>query len=152
MVRQSQVAVEFVILIAAVLIIFIPLVVFLLLTSFESHEQTQIRSLQRTAQLISDESRQMYFRGEFNSQRITVTFPDIVRNMTSIQYQDETYLFIDHGTGNVSVSSEVPIRLTYCNDVGDQLHCYMDVRRGMMDMRLSVVRIDGVLWVNITGE
>ena len=113
--RSGQVSAEFMILIALVLIIFIPLFAILSFTGLDTTQRIDGERVGAIARTILDEAREIYYLGEGSRQTITVDIPRVV-NATQIVNTTTTYelIFVFIQAGAVSTTShpsEVPIRI-----------------------------------------
>lgn len=167
---KSQSATEFMLLIAAILIIFIP--VFYLLTDYSittGSELTTSRIRQIATKLV-DESRETYYLGLFSREVVSVTMPDGITNLNTYIIEkgrpltDEFYLNVSYRKGNLEITvplmSEVPLITTSCNppviDCQAGMNCTSctfdrkDYAAGAKNFRLETVAWNNRLAVQIS--
>jgi len=121
--QKAQSAVEFILLITALLLIAIPAFYLLSDYAFKSSSDVARVQLREGGQKIVDEAREMFYLGKFSKEIITVNMPDNVRSMSTLiiigATDMEQYLIINHSNAEVKtdilIQSEVPIVTENCN-------------------------------------
>jgi len=167
---KSQSAVEFTLLIAALLLIFLPLFFVLTDFSFKSNTEIQSQQVQTVSQKIVDESREIFFLGRYSKEIITVNLPDYITSMstliinrTSINLPNEYYLIINYTKAGQKVDlpiySEVPLINSNCVHTPGcfgGLDCYycqfsdVESRPGIKNYLLETITFKGGNAVNIS--
>jgi len=140
---KSQTAMEFTLLIAAVLVIFLPIFFILSDASINTSSQIIDNQVTKIGRKLVDESREVYYLGLFSKQVVTVNIPERVISMNTVIINDsgayENYLFIeiykDGFLHNITFASEVPL-------VGKN-PCYLDpdIATGCSDPPLLVTAL-----------
>ncbi len=170
---KSQTAMEFTLLIAALLFIFLPVFYFLGDYSLKSSSDIAGSEVNKIGQKLVDESREMYYMGLFSKEIVSLNIPESVIDMSTIIINNsgklEYYLVIStssaSGRMNVTFSSEVPL-VTYkpcyidnqisssCNPgVVDCYRCPFDNSNkfyGLKSFKLETVSWKNSYAVNIT--
>ena len=121
--QKAQSAVEFILLITALLLIAIPAFYLLSDYAFKSSSDVAQVQIRESGQKIVDEAREMYYLGKFSKEIITVNMPDNVRSMSTLivigTTDMEYYLIINHSNAEVNtdflIQCEVPIITGTCN-------------------------------------
>jgi hypothetical protein len=163
---KAQSAVEFILLITALLFISIP--IFYLLTDYGITSSSDISQtqLQQIGKRIVDESREVYYLGRFSKEIITVNMPEAVNSMGTliIEDNDEYYLVINYTRRadriDLAIPSEVPLITGDCSDATSCYSgntCYycsfdaVDYRAGIKNFKLETIASwNGMTAVNIS--
>ena len=162
---------EFMLIIAGVLVLFLPIIYILADYSLEAGSDAREYQLNSMAERIVDESREIYYLGLFSKQIITVKVPDGVYDMSSYIINKsgtyENYLSIsyytDQGAERLLVPSEVPIITSDCNidntiasGCGGAVKCYAcafdpaDYAEGSHNFQLKTLGWHEMIAVNMT--
>lgn len=123
--RSGQVGVEFMLVVALVLIIFVPLFVFLTRSSVSSTDKITEASVTSLVTQIRDQARDTYYSGTYNKKTLTVTIPQTLWTLSVInatpsggatatdpsRYYLEARYNVSAGERTTRVSSEVPLNV-----------------------------------------
>jgi len=166
--KKSQSAVEFMLLIAALLFIFLPLFYLLSDYSIKSNSDAASSGVLQIGQKMIDESREIFYLGRFSKEIITVNLPDNVLNMSTLIILDpsgnnEYYLIINYSKNTQMVDlplmSEIPIVTSDCRYISscyggsECYYCYFNQTEsypGKKNYRLETIQWKGRTAVNIT--
>jgi hypothetical protein len=117
--RSGQVSMEFILLFALVLVIFIPLLIFMSMSGLGSAERFNEEAISDTIVRIVDEARDAYYLGTFNKKVILISMPRLdelaIINATDsatgtiTEYHLEAVYTTPDGERTVRRQSEVPI-------------------------------------------
>jgi len=165
--KSAQSAMEFTIMIAALLFIFLP--IFYLLGDFSLESSTDLITthISQNGQKIIDEARELYYLGPYAKEIITIRIPDNIIEMSTviyndtagnneyvlnIMYQDKDYIV------ELPLYSEIPIVTQGCNQEscdasGCMYRCLFnpdDHLPGIRNFRLETAQWKDLLVVNIT--
>ena len=162
--RRGQVATEFIILFALVLLIFIPLFYFLSQTALGSQDQLIASKMDRIGNTLVHEAREIYYLGRFSREVISVEFPRDIEMSIVHSDQGEHYLLITYILEGQRTTtyfpSEVPIRFSNaqcqafdeCAPTVTCTECTIDaddVRSGRRNFQLETILDDDSLIVEI---
>ena len=177
--NRSQSATEFMILIAAVLLIFLPL--FYIFTHYGLQSGTEMTSAKviEIGNKLTLEAREIYFLGLWSKEILTINVPEGITNMHTLYIIDassnsEQYYLIINYTRNadtieVTIPAEIPIVSDQCSNLAnancplgvgagyDCLKCNLNrlaYTQGTRDIKLEAFdsTVIGKLAVNISGS
>ncbi len=166
---KSQSAVEFMLLIAGLLFIFLPL--FFIFSNYSMKSGSDISSsmAKDVGQKLVDQAREMYYLGRYSKEVISVNLPDGIDKMSTLiidrpgDSQDEFYLIMNISSGSskqdIVLASEVPIitqdcRTAPCYSGYDCTYCKFnrsETMPGKKDYRLENVEWEGRTAVNVSA-
>lgn len=165
--KKGQYSVEFLILITGILFIFIPSIYFLMDYSLNARSEMVATHIESFSNKICNEARDIYYRGNFNKEVITLKVPDNIQNITTIivnsTTDNEYYLRINYtiseGERSILLPSDVPIitgdRKTEenCFTNKDCHYFHFDEEgksSGLRSFKFETVRWEGLMAVNIS--
>ncbi len=165
---KSQSAVEFMLLIAGILFIFLPLFYVFSDYSLKSGSDISTSMAKDVGQKLIDQSREIYYLGRFSKEVITVNIPEGIENMSTLiidlpgDADDEFYLIMNVSNGqakeDIVLSSEVPLVTSDCSTIAcfsgyDCTYCNFnrtEAMPGKKDYRLENSEKDGRTVINIS--
>jgi len=110
--RKSQSAMEFMLLISALLLMAIPTFYLLSNYAFKSSSSISEQQMHESGQRIVDEAREIYYLGKFSKEIISISFPRNIDAMSLMIINDSTieeyYLIINYTNDGKSTELLVP--------------------------------------------